>query len=137
MLSDALVLSHYSHGAAPHTHFSSWSKGGAAVGVQGAGAAPGAQVRGHADPGEGDNDEKGEVGDVRVGGVGRGGTLAQLGGSGDLGPVGSPLPPGPELHAPRCSSLSGGSMLTGGGGAPIGDTRNYGHDAVRREKRED
>lgn len=94
MLSDALVLSHYNHGAAPHTHFFSWSEGGAAAGVQGAGAAQGARVRGHADRGEGGNDEKGEVGDVRVGGVGRGGTPAQLDGSGDLGPVGSHLPPG-------------------------------------------
>lgn len=93
MLSDALVLSHYSHGAAPQTHFSSWSERGAVVEVQGAGAAQGARVRGHADLGEEGNGEEGGVGDVRVGAVGKGGTRAQLGGSGDPGPAGSPLPP--------------------------------------------
>lgn len=61
--------------------------------VQGAGVAQEAPVRGHADRGEGGNDEKGEVGDVRVAGVEKEGTPAQLGESGDHGPAGSPLLP--------------------------------------------
>lgn len=96
VLSDALVLSHYSHGVAPHTRFSFWSEGGAEVEVQEVGAAQGALVREHADHGEGGNGEKEEVDDVRVGGVGKGGTPAQLGVSEDLGPAGSPLLPGLE-----------------------------------------
>lgn len=93
MPSDELVLSHYSHGAAPLTHFSSWSEGGAAVEVQGAGAALEAQVKEPADRDEEGNDGKEKAGDVRVGAVGRGGTPAQLGGSAVLGHGGSLLLP--------------------------------------------
>lgn len=95
-LSDELALSHYSPGAVRHTHFSSWSEEDAAVGAQGAGTAQEARVRGHVDRVEGGNDEKGGVGDVRYGGVGREGTLARKGGNGDLEPAGYPLPSIPE-----------------------------------------